>query len=48
MEIRAVRDKDYDVLSPLINDWWGGRQMADMLPKLFFIHFTNTSFILLF
>lgn len=45
MEIRAVRDKDYDVLSPLINEWWGGRQMTDMLPKLFFIHFTDTSFI---
>lgn len=45
MEIRAVRDKDYDVLSPLINEWWGGRKMTDMLPKLFFIHFTDTSFI---
>jgi len=37
----------YNVYSdtPLINDWWNGRQMSDMLPKLFFDHFKNTSFI---
>jgi len=27
-----------------IDDWWGGRHMADMLPRLFFEHFTDTSF----
>lgn len=37
--------EDYYVISPLINEWWGGRQMSDMLPKLFFDHFNNTSFI---
>lgn len=45
MEIRNVRSSDYYVISPLINEWWGGRQMSDMLPKLFFDHFTTTSFI---
>lgn len=45
MEIRFVESSDYYILSPLINKWWGGRQMADMLPKLFFDHFNNTSFI---
>ncbi|GAA0458366.1 GNAT family N-acetyltransferase [Alkalibacillus silvisoli] len=45
MEIRNVRSSDYNVISPLINEWWGGRQMSDMLPKLFFVHFNNTSFI---
>jgi GNAT superfamily N-acetyltransferase len=45
VEIRFVKNSDYYVLSPLINKWWGGRQMADMLPKLFFDHFNNTSFI---
>lgn len=25
--------------------WWGGRDMAPMLPKLFFIHFEGTSFV---
>ncbi|GIP33202.1 GNAT family N-acetyltransferase [Paenibacillus sp. J2TS4] len=45
MEIRFVKGSDYYTLSPLINEWWGGRNMSDMLPKLFFDHFTNTSFI---
>ncbi|RIW32511.1 GNAT family N-acetyltransferase [Bacillus salacetis] len=45
MNIRRVRGSDYYTLSPLINEWWGGRNMSDMLPKLFFDHFTNTSFI---
>ncbi|MGZ3836287.1 MAG: GNAT family N-acetyltransferase, partial [Mucilaginibacter sp.] len=45
MEIRSVKGSDYYVISPLINEWWGGRNMSDMLPKLFFDHFTKTSFI---
>ncbi|WP_276917854.1 GNAT family N-acetyltransferase [Aneurinibacillus aneurinilyticus] len=45
MEIRLVKGSDYYVISPLINEWWGGRNMSDMLLKLFFDHFTNTSFI---
>jgi len=45
MNIRPVKSSDYYVISPLINDWWGGRNMSDMLPKLFFDHFTHTSFI---
>jgi predicted GNAT superfamily acetyltransferase len=45
MEIRLVKGSDYYAISPLINEWWGGRQMSDMLPKLFFDHFTNTSFV---
>ena len=28
----------------VIDGWWGGRPMADMLPRLFFEHFTDTSF----
>ncbi|UGB28791.1 GNAT family N-acetyltransferase [Metabacillus sp. B2-18] len=45
MEIRNVKSSDYYIISPLINEWWGGRQMSDMLPKMFFDHFNNTSFI---
>ena len=45
MEIRSVKGSDYYVISPLINEWWGGRNMSDMLPKLFFDHFKNTSLI---
>ena len=45
MIVRLVKGSDYYVISPLINDWWNGRQMSDLLPKLFFDHFKNTSFI---
>jgi len=45
MKIRSVEGADYYVISLLINEWWNGRQMSDMLPKLFFDHFQNTSFI---
>jgi ribosomal protein S18 acetylase RimI-like enzyme len=45
MTVRLVKGSDYYILSPLINEWWNGRQMSDLLPKLFFDHFKNTSFI---
>jgi ribosomal protein S18 acetylase RimI-like enzyme len=45
MKIRSVKSSDYYLISPLINEWWGGRNMSDMLPKLFFDHFSNSSFI---
>ncbi len=45
MKIRLINGADFYNISPLINEWWGGRQMIDMLPKLFFDHFKNTSFI---
>ncbi|WP_044748383.1 GNAT family N-acetyltransferase [Bacillus alveayuensis] len=45
MLIRNVSPDDYHSIINVLNDWWGGRQMADMLPKLFFIHFQETSFV---
>ncbi|MGG2014962.1 N-acetyltransferase family protein [Bacillus sp. S10(2024)] len=45
MYIRKIRSEDYTTIHSVINDWWGGRPMADMLPKLFFVHFQETSFI---
>ncbi|MCQ3930022.1 MAG: GNAT family N-acetyltransferase [Chloroflexi bacterium] len=45
MEIRHATPDDYAPIIKVINDWWGGRQMSDMLPKLFFVHFQSTSFI---
>ncbi|MBW7457324.1 GNAT family N-acetyltransferase [Paenibacillus sepulcri] len=45
MKIRLVKGSDYYLISPLINDWWGGRQISGKLPKLFFDHFSSTSFI---
>lgn len=46
MVIRNAEESDYIKVISVINDWWGGRQMADMLPRLFFKHFGQTSFIM--
>src|SRR5665648_1290016 len=46
MFIRNAVESDYIKVISVINDWWGGRQMADMLPRLFFKHFGETSFIM--
>jgi ribosomal protein S18 acetylase RimI-like enzyme len=44
VQIREIRPADYLSVISVIDDWWGGRHMADMLPHLFFEHFTGTSF----
>ncbi|GAE35743.1 GNAT family N-acetyltransferase [Halalkalibacter akibai] len=46
MKLRTIAEGDYEKIKPLINHWWGGREMAHLLPKLFFTHFNNTSFII--
>lgn len=33
--IRQVESSDYQPIISVLNDWWGGRNMSDMLPKLF-------------
>jgi ribosomal protein S18 acetylase RimI-like enzyme len=43
-QIRQIRPSDYQPVISVIDGWWNGRQMADMLPHLFFEHFTDTSF----
>ncbi|NDI36241.1 GNAT family N-acetyltransferase [Chengkuizengella sediminis] len=45
MQIRSLKPTDYEIISPLIDEWWGGRKMRHLLPKLFFNHFNQTSFI---
>src|SRR4051794_8754427 len=44
--LRSLAPSDYDVLSPVLDDWWGGRPVRAMLPRLFFDHFSSTSFVL--
>jgi ribosomal protein S18 acetylase RimI-like enzyme len=46
MHLRHAEPDDYYFINSVINDWWGGRQLRDLLPKLFFIHFRDTSFII--
>jgi len=43
--IRPAEPADYPRVHAVIDDWWGGRPMAAMLPKLFFVHFRDTSFV---
>lgn len=44
-EIRHAEPEDYGPIIAVVDEWWGGRAMADMLPRLFFIHFRPTSFV---
>jgi ribosomal protein S18 acetylase RimI-like enzyme len=44
IQIRQIRPSDYQPVISVIDSWWDGRHMADMLPRLFFEHFTGTSF----
>jgi ribosomal protein S18 acetylase RimI-like enzyme len=43
--VRHAKPSDYGRVIGRINVWWDGRDMAPMLPKLFFIHFEGTSFV---
>lgn len=43
--LRPVEPSDYAPIIRVLDEWWDGRAMHDMLPKLFFVHFCETSFI---
>jgi ribosomal protein S18 acetylase RimI-like enzyme len=43
--IRQADPADYGRAIAVVDEWWGGRAMAPMLPKLFFVHFRDTSFV---
>lgn len=43
---RPLCDSDFERILPVVNDWWGGREVAHLLPRLFFAHFQPTSFVL--
>lgn len=43
--IRHAEIDDYKPIITVVDEWWGGRRMALMLPKLFFSHFRPTSFV---
>jgi len=45
MEIRHAQPADYGRVISRVNAWWGGREMAPMLPRLFFVHFEGTSYV---
>jgi len=41
---RPVED-DHPRIVDLIDDWWGGRHLRDLLPRLWLQHFTGTSWV---
>jgi ribosomal protein S18 acetylase RimI-like enzyme len=43
MNIRQLQEADYETVIEVIDDWFGGRQMSHLLPRIFFIHFRPTS-----
>jgi ribosomal protein S18 acetylase RimI-like enzyme len=45
VRIRHAEPADHARVAAVIDEWWGGRRMRDMLPRLFFTHFRDTSFL---
>ena len=43
IELRSATPDDHAYFVERLDDWWGGRHMAAMLPRLFFTHFPATT-----
>ena len=43
--LRAVNESDHARVLAVLSDWWGGRDLSQFLPRLYFQHFNDTSFI---
>jgi ribosomal protein S18 acetylase RimI-like enzyme len=46
VEIRTAAPSDYERIVEVVDDWWGGRTMAPLLPRLFLDHFAETSLVI--
>jgi ribosomal protein S18 acetylase RimI-like enzyme len=45
LTFRRPTESDHGPIVDRVDDWWGGRRMHDLLPRLWFQHFTGTSWI---
>lgn len=45
LTVRHAEPADHQTVAAVLDDWWGGRSMVAMLPRLFFVHFRPTSFV---
>jgi ribosomal protein S18 acetylase RimI-like enzyme len=45
LTIRRATPGDWDRIMAVMVDWWGGRDLRPMLPKIFFEHFRSTSLV---
>ena len=46
MYLRPLKSSDYEPISSVVDEWWGGRPVRQLLPRLFFEHFSPTSLAL--
>ena len=46
LKVKNCKPSDHQRIIKVMKDWWGGRDLAYLLPKLFLIHFCNTSFVI--
>ncbi len=45
LTFRHPTEADYARIVGLVDEWWGGRRMRALLPRLWFQHFAGTSWI---
>ncbi len=43
--VRGARLDDHPRIVAVVDDWWGGRRMAGLIPSLFLEHFAGTSLV---
>lgn len=46
MQLRPLQSSDFETISPVLDEWWGGRAIRHLLPRLLFEHFGSTSYAL--
>ena len=44
--MRQLQESDYPVIVSKLDEWWGGRSMTGLLPRLFFQHFNDSSWVI--
>ena len=45
IRLRRPVEADHPRVVSVVDEWWGGRRLHDLLPRLWFQHFTGTSWI---
>lgn len=45
LHFRRPIEADHRPIVRLVDEWWGGRRLRQLLPRLWFQHFTGTSWI---
>ncbi|MBI2763695.1 MAG: GNAT family N-acetyltransferase [Chloroflexi bacterium] len=45
IRLRRPRETDYPVIAISVDDWWDGKVVQGLLPRLWFRHFAGTSWI---